>query len=284
MELKNDLYSINNKLIIKATQRINKKTLGIIIKKNKPIRFIRLEQTFVAADLKKALKVSRYKVILQPENINLKVAAIINRTLLPETVFSELKNIKKNMQYTYQHILLTAILSTKISMDNNLKNIYDPVKMARLGIVHDIGKSRIPFKILNKTTPLTIAEHKILQDHPVIGYLLLNYYCGDKHHLYDCAAFEHHERLDGSGYPQKLKKINKYSQVIAVVDVFDALLSKRPYRKNPYTLRCAIDLLLDNVSQGKLNKKIVYILISYARASKPPIKELKVSTKKSVLA
>lgn len=109
----------------------------------------------------------------------------------------------------------------------------------------------------------------------------MHYYFGRDYHKYDYSAFEHHERLDGSGYPRKIKRIDRYAQLIAVVDILDALISSRPYRKAPFTLRAALDLLiLDEARQRKLNKKIVYLLVSYARKDRPPLSELKVSTKR----
>jgi len=124
------------------------------------------------------------------------------------------------------------------------------------------------------------VEYSTLKSHPLIGYVLLRYYCGKDHGRYDAATLEHHEKLDGSGYPRKLRKIKKYSQVIGIVDMLDALTSSRPYRKEPYTLRAALDCLLDEAKKGKLNRKIVHLLIAQARKSKPSLKILRVSVEK----
>jgi len=65
----------------------------------------------------------------------------------------------------------------------------------------------------------------------LIGYVLLHYYFGKDHKQYDFSSFQHHERLDGSGYPLGIKRLNKYSHLIGIVDILDALISERPYRK-----------------------------------------------------
>ena len=277
MQLIYDLHAIDKTLLIKATQKINKNVLNKLAQTNNKFDYIKIEDTFILKDIKKALKDKNYSIIFAPEFINKKIVKIMQNLLMPLPIISELKIIKKTMPYTYRHILVTALLATKISLDKQLKNKYDPIKIARLGLVHDIGKSRIPPEILHKSTPLTINEHEILKTHALIGYVLLHYYCGKNHGLFDCASFEHHERLDGSGYPRHAKKINKYSQVIAVVDVFDALIAVRPYRKTAFSLRAALDLLVENATQKKLNKQIVHLLISFARQKKPNLKKLQIS-------
>ncbi|MFH1062604.1 MAG: HD domain-containing phosphohydrolase [Candidatus Omnitrophota bacterium] len=277
MQLIYDLYSLDKKLLVKAQQKLTKVRLNQIAQVNKKIDYIKIGNTVILNDIRAALKDKSYSVIFSPESINKKIINIMKKLIMPKQIISELKEIKKTMPYTYRHILVTAILATKISLDKQLKGKYNPTKIARLGLVHDIGKSRIPPEILQKSTPLTKLEHEILKTHALIGYVLLHHYCGKNHHFYDYASYEHHERLDGSGYPRQAKKINKYSQVIAVVDVFDALIASRPYRKTAFSLRAALDLLLENVAQKRLNKQIVHLLISFARDTKPSLKELKIS-------
>ncbi len=277
MKLIYDLYSLDKKLLVKAGQKITKSKLSAIAKKNKKIIRIKIKDTIILNDFKKALKDNNYAIIFSPETTNKKLLSIMGKILMPKQIILELKKIKAEMPYTYRHILVTALLATKISLDKQLKGKYDPTKMARLGLVHDIGKSRIPAKILHKAKALTNIEHETLKTHALIGYVLLHHYCGKNHHYYDYASFEHHERLDGSGYPRQAKRINKYSQVIAVVDVFDALIASRPYRKTAFSLRAALDLLLENVAQKKLNKQIVHLLISFARSTKPSLSKLTIA-------
>jgi HD-GYP domain-containing protein (c-di-GMP phosphodiesterase class II) len=106
----------------------------------------------------------------------------------------------------------------------------------------------------------------------LIGYVLLHYYFGKDHKQYDFSSFQHHERIDGSGYQLGMKRLNKYSHLIGIVDTLDALISERPYRKSPFTLRAAIDLLLDESEKGRFNKGLVHTLIRYARKEAPGTK------------
>jgi len=280
MKLRSNLRSIDGKCLIKTTEEINDALLNKIVKNTHKISYVKLGKTVVFNDIKRAFKDKRYKAMLSPEKVNKKILKIIKHISMPDTIFAELRSIKKRMPYTYRHILMIAILSTKIALDKRSKKKYKPRIVLRLGLVHDIGKSRIPLKILDKHSKLTRMEHKRLRTHPTIGYILLHHYYGREHSKYDYASYEHHERLDGSGYPRNLKHINRYAQLLAVVDVLDALLSSRPYRKTPYTLRSAFDYLLGEAKRKRLNNEVVHLLISYARKSSAKLKYIKVSRKK----
>ncbi|WP_377890250.1 HD-GYP domain-containing protein [Alkalihalobacillus sp. R86527] len=99
--------------------------------------------------------------------------------------------------------------------------------------MHDIGKVAIPDVVLNKPGKLTPDEFKMIQKHPKIGYELLN---SSKRTILQTAAIiadQHHERWDGKGYPEGRsgENIHLYGRIVAIVDVFDALGSDRPYKE-----------------------------------------------------
>ena len=129
-------------------------------------------------DLIHTFKDKRYSDIFYPAQINLKIITYIRHINMPQNVLSELAYMKKISSYTYNHILIIAILAAKISFDHSLKNKYSPDMAFRLSLFHDLGKSRIPMRILNKRLPLTADERRILKTHPLIGYILLHYYFG----------------------------------------------------------------------------------------------------------
>lgn len=101
----------------------------------------------------------------------------------------------------------------------------------RGALMHDVGKMGIPDSVLLKQGPLTDAEMRIMRRHPKIGYDLLSRIEFMKHSLF--IPYCHHERWDGSGYPRGLKgeEIHLRARVFAVVDVYDAMISDRPYRE-----------------------------------------------------
>lgn len=98
------------------------------------------------------------------------------------------------------------------------------------GILHDIGKIQLPFEILNKPGLLSEIEMKLIQTHPAAGYEILKNIPFER--PIARIVLEHHERLDGSGYPQHLKEneILIESKVLAIADVVEAIASHRPYR------------------------------------------------------
>jgi HD-GYP domain-containing protein (c-di-GMP phosphodiesterase class II) len=269
MRLENDLYAIDKTLLVKAGNKINKKVLNEIAGLSKIIKYVSIKDTWLMKDLVNTFKDKRYANILYPPSVNQKIIRSITRIKIPEKILAELAFMKKLTPYTYHHILVIAILSSKVSFDHSLRNNYMHDSALLLSLFHDLGKSRIPLSILDKATPITLYERQILSSHPLIGYVLLHYYFGKNHRSYSFSSFQHHERLDGSGYPLGIKTLNKYSQLIGVVDSLDALISERPYRSKPFSLRAAIDLLLDEAEKGKFNKSLVRTLILYARRESP---------------
>ncbi len=118
-------------------------------------------------------------------------------------------------------------------------------------VLHDIGKVTIPASILRKTANLTPDEYKIAERHTVEGARLLS---GSDSQIFQTAeiiAKTHHERWDGSGYPNGLQgnNIPLSGRIVAMADVFDALTTRRPYKKE-MNLDAALDLI--RTSSGSL--------------------------------
>ncbi|MFA6320538.1 MAG: HD domain-containing phosphohydrolase, partial [Candidatus Omnitrophota bacterium] len=169
-----------------------------------------------------------------------------------------------------------AALTIRLSMAYK-PGKFDEETITHCGFTHDIGKTRIPISILNKPGKLTEEERRIMETHPIMGYLLLNYYLKKDRVICALAGLDHHERLDGSGYPKGIKKIDKYAQLISVVDVLDALMTERPYRSKTFSLRAALDYLLSEADRHKFDKNVVYTLISLARKDAPDPRHIKIS-------
>ena len=132
--------------------------------------------------------------------------------------------------YIFQHSLNVTVYSLALGQKYGLTD----KQLEELGmgaILHDIGKMAIPVETLNKPGALTDEEFKLIKEHPSIGFDLLR-----KAHsislLTAHCAYQHHERIDGSGYPRgiKDKEIHLYAKLIGVADVFDAVTSNRVYR------------------------------------------------------
>jgi HD-GYP domain-containing protein (c-di-GMP phosphodiesterase class II) len=132
--------------------------------------------------------------------------------------------------YTRGHSNRVSDISVAIAQELSVK--LDLINEIRIGsLLHDIGKIGIPDKVLGKTAPLTSREYEQIKKHPGVGYQIMYEVELLRNTL--PAIIEHHERLDGSGYPFGLKngKISLMGRIVAVADVFDALTTDRPYRK-----------------------------------------------------
>jgi len=125
----------------------------------------------------------------------------------------------------------------------------DVASLTRGGFLHDVGKVGVPDAVLLKPGPLTPEEYAVIQQHTVIGDRL----CGELRSLRTVRPIVrwHHERLDGSGYPDGLRgdAIPLLPQIMGIVDVFDALTTDRPYRK-ALPRAVAVDELRREVDRG----------------------------------
>lgn len=115
-------------------------------------------------------------------------------------------------------------------------------------LLHDIGKIGIPIGILNKKGKLSNDEFELIRKHPELGYEILK----DIGFLERSSKvlLQHHERIDGQGYPQGIsgEKIDKLAKILVVADSFDAMISSRPYRTQPLSVEEAIRELRKNIN------------------------------------
>lgn len=170
--------------------------------------------------------------------------------------------------YTYRHILTVFALTLLLAQDL----IDDHEELARAvaaGPNHDFGKICVPLEVCKKSMPLNMQEQALLSHHPAAGYVLLSYYLKDSNHPAAITARDHHERHDGSGYPRRIALLNRIVEIVAVSDVFDALISSRPYRPQSYDLRTALEELSVQTKNGTISEDIVTALISFNRENHP---------------
>lgn len=147
----------------------------------------------------------------------------------PEALIS-LARLKTIDSYTYLHSV--AVCAMMVALAKQLGMSEADVRLAGLaGLMHDLGKAVMPMNVLNKPGKLTDAEFKIIKSHPVEGYKML--LTGDQvDEVVLDVCLHHHEKMDGSGYPQGLAgdAISIFAKMGAVCDVYDAITSNRPYK------------------------------------------------------
>ncbi len=176
------------------------------------------------------------------------------RKTLNDTVSAMAKILELKDPYTSGHQVRTAKLATAIARKMNLPE--EQVNAIHTStIIHDIGKIHVPSDILSRPGKLTDLEFKIIQAHSQGGYEILKQI--EFQSPIAQIVLQHHERIDGSGYPQGLKdsEILLEAKILAVADVVEAMSSYRPYRPS-----MGIDNALDEIKSNrgiKYNKAVV---------------------------
>lgn len=155
--------------------------------------------------------------------------ALVSLTATPGAL-GYLHSLRDVDNYTFQHSVNVAIIAGVLSkwLGEDTERMKD---MVLAGLLHDVGKALVPPEVLNKPGPLTASEMEVMQRHSEYGYEMLK----KAKVLADdvlAGVWQHHERLDGTGYPRGLREGNVLpsARIIAIGDIYDAMTSDRVYR------------------------------------------------------
>lgn len=187
------------------------------------------------------------------------VDGFVSLALQNETTLSSIMKIAAHDYYTHTHSINVSIYSLSLAKFIGLKD-KDLEDMGMSSMLHDLGKSRVDWEIINKNGKLSDAEFEQMKKHPGSGYeIAVEMGITDKRIL--AGIRSHHEKLDGKGYPDGLndKQISLFPRIIAVCDVFDALTTKRSY-KDAMTSFEAIKIMKEHMSTH-LDMRLVNTLI-----------------------
>ena len=155
---------------------------------------------------------------------------LLDNLHLERDVVSMLLLLNNQSSYTYQHSVQVGMLSYYLANWLGFSD-EEAIKVGNSGFLHDIGKCKIDEAILNKPGKLTTEEFDLVKKHTLFGYEIIKNSVNDE----DIAlgALHHHERVNGAGYPYQLKgeEISMYGRIIAVCDIYSAMISSRIYQK-----------------------------------------------------
>jgi len=198
-----------------------------------------------ALDLQSQFEVKNLESIIYDQTRDLHKANERLNKILEGTIKSMSLTVEARDPYTAGHQQRVADIATAIAGRMNFPDErLQYLKMA--GLIHDIGKISVPAEILCKPTRLSEAEFNIMKEHSATGYKILK----EIDFPYPLAqiVYQHHERMDGSGYPQKLlgAQILMEARILAVADVVEAMASHRPYRA-----ALGIGLALDKIKKNR---------------------------------
>ena len=187
------------------------------------------------------------------------------RDLLPDMVrnndvLMRLKQLEESDDYTFQHSLRVSMLASMIGkwLGYSKNELYD---ICEAGLLFDIGKMKIPDMLLDKKGKLDESEFEMVKKHTQLGYTVLLRTPGVSQDV-KFAALQHHERMDGSGYPLRLRsgQIHEFAKIIMVCDIYDAMISERNHRARLSPFEAAEYISWN--SGSTLDSRICYIFLS----------------------
>jgi putative nucleotidyltransferase with HDIG domain len=146
-------------------------------------------------------------------------------------------------EYTAGHNYRVAMYGLQLAQAMNLDSELLRA-LTRGGLIHDVGKIQVPGEILNKPGKLDADERTVIEQHPLTGYEMCKYIGFMTEEL--SVIRHHHEKWDGTGYPDKLKgtEISLLARILAIADVYDALTSRRSYRE-PWPQERALQVIVE---------------------------------------
>ena len=173
-------------------------------------------------------------------NIASNLMNAINST---DAIAVDISALKTSDEYTFKHSVDVATMSMVLAKQQGLsqKQIYE---IGVAGLLHDIGKTKIPLDILNKPARLTDEEFAVMKQHPVFGYRMIK--GRDEFSNEICmAVLQHHEKMNSKGYPVGFPsdKITQYARILTIADIYDALVTERPY-KSAFSQREAVEMIM----------------------------------------
>jgi HD-GYP domain-containing protein (c-di-GMP phosphodiesterase class II) len=170
------------------------------------------------------------RAIQESEQVGTRIARLLRSS---QTIPSRLIAMAQHSGDTFTHMINVASYSVLLADELGTNDEQDLAAIAIGGMLHDLGKRSMPRKILTSQSTLTPRERELIQSHPQFGYEELQSRSGISSGQL-MMVYQHHERMDGTGYPVGIlgDEIHPWARVCAVVDVFEALTGKRPYRKS----------------------------------------------------
>ena len=169
-----------------------------------------------------------------------------------QAIAVDISALKVSDEYTFKHSVDVATMAMIVGKKHGLsdKQVYD---IGISGLLHDVGKSKIPNEILNKAGKLTDGEFAVMKKHSLFGYTILK----DKEDISEPIAMgvlQHHEKINGRGYPMGLpeEKIHLFAKILSVADIYDALVTERVYKK-AYSQRDAVEMIMSMTGELDIN-------------------------------
>lgn len=167
---------------------------------------------------------------IEEEPLKKVIKEMVKEIISNQDAILNLIKIKSHDEYTFAHSTNVCSLSILIGIRRGLEKA-EIEEIALGGMLHDVGKVKISEEILLKPSKLTIKEYEEVRKHPIYGYEILNENT-NLSKITKLIAYQHHERMQGNGYPQGLSidEIHPAVRLVALVNLYDSLTTDKPYR------------------------------------------------------
>ena len=282
IKLLHPVHTLDNLLLLPAGTVLSDETLGALLSSSETTvdkSYPLLAHGSVKEDLLNFLVSPPYHVIFDKLDQIANVINIMETANFALPILQSLDYFKLHDFYTYRHILVVFSLTVLMARDI-FPSYRDLIQVIEAGPTHDFGKICIPLEILKKSDPLTLAERSILEHHAAAGFVLLSYYLRDTRNPAARVARDHHERRDCSGYPRGIPLKDRVVEIVAVCDIYDALISPRPYRPISYDNRAALEEITGMAERNEIGWGVLQILVAHNRKDKPHYSEVRISAER----
>lgn len=210
-------------------------------------------------DTKEAFEKLKEADSIDLENVKKSVEEVLPDMIRNNDVLMRLNQLRETDDYTFEHSFRVSILAAMIGKWIGYSK--DQIEeLASAGLLFDMGKMKIPEFILKKPE-LTEDEMEVVRRHSQFGYSILMKTPGVTPNI-KYSALQHHERLDGSGYPLRIKggQIHEFAKIIMICDIFDAMTHDRPYKKKVSPFKAAEYISWQ--SGLTLDSRLCYVFLS----------------------
>lgn len=169
-----------------------------------------------------------------------------------DAIALDISTLKTSDEYTFKHSVDVATISMIVAKQQGLSN-NEIHEIGVSGLLHDIGKTKVPLSILNKPGRLDEEEFAVMKQHSTFGYQMIK----DRPEFSPAiclGVLQHHEKINGVGYPMGVDeaKISPYAKILSVADIYDALVTERPY-KAAYSQRDAVEMIMSMTMELDIN-------------------------------
>lgn len=281
--LARDIFDVNGQLLLPKNMLLKPSHMQYLLKMNhktiyviedavginpQPKTFNKYEETLLPTAFVSTVERFRYLMceiieghIVKRTEVEDTLDIILPEILNTNNVWHCLAKIRDKDDYTFQHSVSVCVIAVKIGQALDMPE-QELRSLGIAGLMHDVGKAKIPQEILLKPGPLTPQEMLEMRKHPLYGSQIVGDIAFPDPTIVT-VVLQHHEHEDGQGYPLQLSrsKIHPLSRIVAVADVFDAITSERYYRPR-FPLLHALEEI-NREARGHLDPAITRRLVRY---------------------